>query len=267
MDFTQVRKIIIPETDYYMGLLHLKGNTSQQTSPAPTPDNPQAIQSVTDSQSVEIDGTTYTIDLGSIELCKIGDYQDYIYRSGNDWYLHKETDNISLAVADMNNSENYPGWKPISKLITQFGSSINEPFARHSSFYTNISGFVEQDPSASQATGVALNTYGGNNGLIFLYKSNYELTQTQWKTNYPDLIFKMYYGLPSSAHTDTQITNAALIAQLDAIANLGHFSMTNPPVITVSATSPNLPAIIPIDSLINDVVQIEQDGTVLWEKP
>lgn len=161
--------------------------------------------------------TTYASYFTPIELCKIGDYQDYIYKSGEDWYVHKETDNLSLAVADMNNNEDYPGWKPISKLVTQFGGSINEAFARRSSFYTNIGGFVEQNSSAPSSTGVALNTYGGNNGLVFLYKSKYGLTQTQWKTNYPDLIFKMYYGLPDAATTDTQITNEALIAQLEAL--------------------------------------------------
>ena len=34
----------------------------------------------------------YTIGLGAIELCKIGNYQDYIYKSDNDnkWYKHQE---------------------------------------------------------------------------------------------------------------------------------------------------------------------------------
>lgn len=34
--------------------------------------------------------TQYAPYFTPIELCKIGDYQDYIYKSGDDWYLHKE---------------------------------------------------------------------------------------------------------------------------------------------------------------------------------
>lgn len=32
-----------------------------------------------------------TISLGSLELRKIGNYQDYIYKSGDDWHVHRET--------------------------------------------------------------------------------------------------------------------------------------------------------------------------------
>lgn len=40
-------------------------------------------------------GQSYPISLGSIELCKIGDYQDYIYKSGGKWYVRKEVGKIS----------------------------------------------------------------------------------------------------------------------------------------------------------------------------
>lgn len=68
--------------------------------PAPNPDYPQAVQTVTGENVVKIsDGQgneqSYTIDLGSIELCKIGNYQDYIYKSGGKWYVHKEVGKIS----------------------------------------------------------------------------------------------------------------------------------------------------------------------------
>lgn len=34
-------------------------------------------------------GKEFPLDLGSIELCKIGDYQDYIFKENNKWYKHK----------------------------------------------------------------------------------------------------------------------------------------------------------------------------------
>lgn len=40
-------------------------------------------------------GKELPLDLGTIELCKIGDYQDYFYKSGSKWYLHKEVNKIT----------------------------------------------------------------------------------------------------------------------------------------------------------------------------
>ena len=39
---------------------------------------------------------TYPIYLGDIELCKIGNYKDYIYNQNGDWYLHKEIRKVVL---------------------------------------------------------------------------------------------------------------------------------------------------------------------------
>ena len=38
----------------------------------------------------------YTIALGTTELCKIGTYQDYIYKSGSDWKIHREIGKVTL---------------------------------------------------------------------------------------------------------------------------------------------------------------------------
>lgn len=79
--------------------LELKGNTTQTGTPTPT--DPQTVNVATGTQTVTVTGidsqtSTYTIDLGSIELCKIGTYQDYIYQSGPSWFLHKEIGSVDL---------------------------------------------------------------------------------------------------------------------------------------------------------------------------
>lgn len=38
----------------------------------------------------------YEISLGTIELCKTDTYQDYIYKNGKNWYLHKEIEKVIL---------------------------------------------------------------------------------------------------------------------------------------------------------------------------
>lgn len=68
--------------------------------PSPNPSYPQTVNVVTGEQTITIsDGNsqsqTYTIDLGSLELCKIGTYQDYIYKSSGNWYKHAEVAKIS----------------------------------------------------------------------------------------------------------------------------------------------------------------------------
>ena len=40
-------------------------------------------------------GQESEVNLGSIELCKIGNYQDRIYKSGNKWYIEKNTAKIA----------------------------------------------------------------------------------------------------------------------------------------------------------------------------
>lgn len=42
--------------------------------------------------------TTYAPYFTPIELCKIGTYQDYIYKSGEDWYVHKEIKKFDLST-------------------------------------------------------------------------------------------------------------------------------------------------------------------------
>ena len=93
-------------TTTYTNLMVSIGSTLQPYEPyvggvpSPSPDYPQDVNVVSGSQTIAItsDGNTqqYPITLGSTELCKIGDYQDYIYKDGDDWYVHKEISKIIL---------------------------------------------------------------------------------------------------------------------------------------------------------------------------
>lgn len=40
--------------------------------------------------------TDYPISLGTIEMCKIGNYQDYLYKNNGKWYVHKEIGKVVL---------------------------------------------------------------------------------------------------------------------------------------------------------------------------
>ena len=178
---------------------------------------------------------SYTIDLGSIELCKIGDYQDYIYKSGDDWYLHKEVEHLSLAISDMNNSEDYPGWTNLPILADTLGAGKNSSLNQFTHYKANMC--LDEVDSSNHAP-IQVNT---NNNTIYLGESFWgaDHTQTYWKTTYPSLTMELYYGIITTI-TDTKITDATLISQLNAIDT----AVLPKPVadITISGTGTNLTA-------------------------
>jgi hypothetical protein len=57
---------------------------------------PTVIGNVYISTSNNYQSKNYEISLGSIELCKIGNYQDYIYKENNKWYKHSEIGKVVL---------------------------------------------------------------------------------------------------------------------------------------------------------------------------
>lgn len=150
----------------------------------------------------------------SIELNKIGTYQDYIYKDSNKWYIHKETRRFSLAIADMNNSDTYAGWKnkPETQQMVLDYPDKNSKLSNYTSYFINIS---------EQNNGVNINTSNGNN-TIFL--SGFGYTQTEWKADYPNLVVNVVYGLQTAENTE--ITDSVLISQLDAISKAFSYAET-----------------------------------------
>ena len=81
---------------------------------------------------------------------------------------------LSLAVADMNNTESYPGWT---------NSGIRQ--------YVSAGDVVLNDEITSVGQGYGYNTTGTKD-IIYLPKSLYNnMTQTQWQTDYPDLVIQI----------------------------------------------------------------------------
>ena len=78
--------------------IKLCGDTTQNGTP--TPDNPVDINVVTGEQKITISSgeskQEYPLSLGSMELCKISDYQDYIYKENGIWYKYGAIDKIVL---------------------------------------------------------------------------------------------------------------------------------------------------------------------------
>lgn len=179
---------------------------------------------------------SYTVDLGSIELCKISDYQDYIYKSGNDWYVHKETGKIDLT--------NTSGWwasgtHTIKNSLANLGISnihvvgINQTTEALCNYFT-------ARPSNSLYQGTNTVGFGISDGFYF---SNNDWSLGEFNTFKSNNQILVHYAL--NTPTDTKITDATLVEQLEALDAMRLFIGENN--ILVSTPTPNLPSTLQFD--------------------
>lgn len=215
--------------------------------PAPNPDYPQPVNVVTGTQTITLTGGTvsedYTVGLGSIELCKIGTYQDYIYKANGNWYKHAEVgkevyDNASsftLRNTSAGGTKTYAISTPFAYDIKESATGYSNCFTflgtvngvsamYNASYYLNILGFaLYYNPTNPTASSVYFNSN----------KTTAEILAEQ------NIIF--YYQLATA--TDTQITDTTLVSQLEAVEGfLRRYGYT-------SSVAGNLPIIIDRDAL------------------
>ncbi len=130
-------------------------------------------------------------------LRKVGNVSDYI-----DFKNKKVVRNVrylSFAVADMNNIEDYPGWKNVPYISDEF-PDLNTRLDSVTSVMDNITGLNNG--------AVGINTVRSkNNSLLFFNKSEIynSLTQTQWKEQYPNLVFELIYVLPTAIEQSIEL--------------------------------------------------------------
>lgn len=217
---------LVSGTDYddTVGFQLEAGSTARQFEPycggtaSPNPDYPQQIQTVTGVQTISINGTDCPIDLGSIELCKLGDYQDYIYKDGESWKVHKAT---GVKNYTGERSENwsyfsfngYTLWRSTDVPVNMQSSAITT-----GSFKSNNFTYWVND-GTSVSAGVTEGLFGFNaatTNINFKYAS-LEPTLRNWTTWLSTHNTSVYYPLATA--TDTTITDQTLIAQLEAVRN------------------------------------------------
>lgn len=239
-------------------------------TPSPNPSYPQTVHTVAGEQTITITNgdvqNVYTVDLGSIELVKIGDYQDYIYKSGDDWYVHKEvgkiilngTQSLNLRHTTANNIYTY-------SLDTPFDYKLEENILVLSEHFVNLGnvlGAGEMYNRLENVLGVALYynpEQPTSRGVYF--NSNVQLPT--WLVSNNVII---YYILVTP--TDTKITDTGLIAQLNKLFNgtlyQPNTSITSTgdlaAILNVEAFTDNLNSLIEIASEPDDDVFVGTDG-------
>lgn len=197
------------------------------------PNNETTLQWFVDNFDIQLElgdtSTSYAPYFEPIELCKIGGHQDYIYKSGDDWYLYKETGKVIYKGGTEN-------WT--ARAGKEHTFQISAPTTIGNGFCNYFTPIVAA--GFDQVNGIYL---GNTNVVIVSYPtiSSVEDFKTWLSTH--NLI--IYYGRFNTS-TDTKITNDALIGQLEALAGADTYDEKT--YIRVSATDPNLPAILKVEA-------------------
>lgn len=185
-------------------------------------------------------GQSYPLSLGSLELCKIGDYQDYIYNSEGNWYVRKAVGKIiedgsqtwyrlSTAIAGK-----YMLDTDITGMLPAGSQAVAPPV-----FCSHFTPKAFNDLHDNGTIGISGRQTGRGGVYIFDNVHNTAASFQTWLQTNPMTI---YYALATP--TDEEITDPTLLAQLEALAaGQSYDPLTN---FIVTATDPNLPALLKI---------------------
>ena len=172
-----------------------------------------------------------------IELCKIGDYQDYFYKSGSKWYLHKEInkdaidENNNIVIANTNTSNWYYRISP--KQVVSTASQTNQ----FCNYYPNSEIF-------NGNTNQGILKISGGEEIRIRYGT--EDTVANFKTWLASNNIALYSILATA--TDTEITDTTLISQLEAIYNAPLYEQTN-----ITQTNNDLPMVLDITACKDNI--------------
>ena len=169
--------------------------------------------------------TSYAAYFEPIELCKIGTYQDYIYKSDGKWYVRKETSKANLAtdrtsLGKIGSGTGFRGFTVsvnTGENVRTGDGSVVIPLFCNMLACTNRNTTYNTGSQNSISAGTTSEYYKD-----FFFDpapiNDYSVADAEtWLNNNPIIV---YYALATP--TDTEITNEALIAQLEAILSQGY---------------------------------------------
>lgn len=190
-------------------------------------------------------GKEFPLDLGNIELCKIGNYQDYFYKNGSKWYLHKELGKIifngteSWSISGTNTS----GYNRFAVNSITSSALIPSSNSETAKLLSNILSATSANSNYNRNDGIAFNT----TGVLYVYYTDIaNYTLEQFKTWLASNNVTLYYVLATA--TNTEITNTTLISQLESIYNAPLYEETN-----ITQTNNNLPMVLDITACKDNI--------------
>lgn len=147
-------------------------------------------------------------------LRKVGDYADYIDYANKK--VVRVVRNLVLSISNMNASEDYPGWRDTANLSTDY-LGFNNYLSAVTNFICNIS-------TDNMAFGI--NTKNGNS-ILWLRKEYFNLTQTEWITNYTNLTIVIDYVLSTPIEQSIDIPTISTLNGTTIIEVEGSIGASN----------------------------------------
>ena len=153
--------------------------------------------------------TPYAPYFPPIEICKIGTYQDYIFKRDGKWYKHKEVGKVVW-----NGTES---WQNNAGISTTYVIARPSDLAQANNnvFYNYFSTVAD----------LSVATEGARIGSSINLKNPNTADLASFKTWLGTNNVEMYYQ--STTPTDEEITYAPLLRQLDELYNSGLYDVTN----------------------------------------
>lgn len=194
----------------YIGLW-LMGNANTGT-PNPAVSNILLEKGSTVTSFEPYTGADYLISLKDIELCKINDYHDYIYKKRDDWYLHKEIGKVAITANDNITHYNGMHWVGFNKPAD---SVMYQNFNRYQLFMERAYYSDSNNDIYSYQTGLG----SGGMGIMCASTDTIEVLKPLIDGSL------MYY--PLATPTDTLITDSDLVSQLNSLYSFIIYPTTN----------------------------------------
>lgn len=195
---------------------------------------------------------TYPITLPSgMELCKIGNYQDYIYKNGDSWYKHKE---IGKVVFD--GTESWTKGSKSNETYSVFQANFARDFIQQTALIY-CDKFIPRDnitPSILDNEGIFTGNIGTYNAPMRISILNSRLNSTDatgfktWLSNNNVTAYA-----PLQEPVEELITDTTLINQLNQIAK----SKTYQGVTHITQTNAELPFILTLDYKKSNLLRIK----------
>ena len=192
-----------------------------------------------------------------IELCKIGNYQDKIYKQNNKWYIEKNIGKIILngseTITTVTNTDTYYGFRiTVDDAIMTKNFNIDNPIIISDKF--KIISYSDFYNSRDEGISRYNNNTGNANQRIYISILKSRLTYvTTWASASSDWLQSnnvlVYYAMQTP--TTTEITDTELINQLNAIEL---FEGEN----NITITSSYLPSLLKIIYFKYETIDEEQ---------
>lgn len=154
---------------------------------------------------------TYPINLGTLELAGIGDYKDYIHKSGTDWFVHRAIGRVIFDGSESWEAQwsgNLWAYKGYISDILKSTTNDDLPYLYSNLFASDTQSLVYRHGPY----GICRRT---SNPQVII-RNDYTTSLADFKTWLSTHNTTVYY--PKATPTEEQITDTTLIQQLEALS-------------------------------------------------